>query len=94
MSNVITNYRDYLLDKLEASIACADQVKIVVSFVMESGVRLLLPGLQKAVTNGIPVQILTSNYLNIPEPSALYLLKDQLYNKPIFASMKEDVAFH
>lgn len=95
MSNVITNYRDYLLDKLEASIACADQVKIVVSFVMESGVRLLLPGLQKAVTNGIPVQILTSNYLNITEPSALYLLKDQLYNKAdIRVYEAEDVAFH
>ncbi|HHT37516.1 MAG: hypothetical protein ACE3NC_06780 [Candidatus Wallacebacter cryptica] len=78
MDNVITNFNNHLIDKLRASIAQADQIKKVVSFVMESGVRLLLPELQKAIENNVSVQILTSCYLNITEPSALYLLKDQL----------------
>ncbi|MGI6160246.1 DEAD/DEAH box helicase family protein [Candidatus Darwinibacter acetoxidans] len=78
MGNVITNYKVSLLNSLQDSFLRANQIKIVVSFVMESGVRLLLPHLQEAAARGVPVQILTSLYLNITEPSALYLLKDQL----------------
>ena len=95
MSNVITNHGVSLLRCLRESFARAEQIKIVVSFIMESGVRLLLPDLQKAMERGVPVQILTSNYLNITEPSALYLLRDQLGSKVdirIFES--ENVAFH
>jgi HKD family nuclease len=78
VGNVITNYKVSLLNSLQDSFLRANQIKIVVSFVMESGVRLLLPHLQEAAARGVPVQILTSLYLNITEPSALYLLKDQL----------------
>lgn len=78
MGNVITNYKVSLLNSLQDSFLRANQIKIVVSFVMESGVRLLLPHLQEAAARGVPVQILTSLYLNITEPSVLYLLKDQL----------------
>lgn len=95
MSNVITNHGVSLLRCLRESFARAEQIKIVVSFIMESGVRLLLPDLQQAIEWGVPVQILTSNYLNITEPSALYLLRDQLGSKVdirIFES--ENVAFH
>jgi superfamily II DNA or RNA helicase len=95
VSNVITNHGVSLLRCLRESFARAEQIKIVVSFIMESGVRLLLPDLQQAIEWGVPVQILTSNYLNITEPSALYLLRDQLGSKVdirIFES--ENVAFH
>ena len=71
--NVITNHLVSLLSSLKESFARAEQIKIVVSFILESGVRLLLPDLQQAAARGVPLQILTSRYLNITEPSALYL---------------------
>ena len=79
MRNVITNYQVSLLRSLQESFARAEQIKMVVSFVLESGVRLLLPDLQRAVERGVTVQILTSPYLNVTEPSALYLLKAVSY---------------
>lgn len=95
MRSVITNQRVTLLSSLQESLARAEQIKIVVSFVMESGVRLLLPDLQRAVERRVPVQILTSSYLNITEPSALYLLKDGLNNQgDIRIYEAGDVAFH
>ena len=52
MSNVITNHGVSLLRCLRESFARAEQIKIVVSFIMESGVRLLLPDLQQAIEWG------------------------------------------
>ena len=43
---------------------------------MESGVKLLANDLKEAKNRNIPIKILTGNYLNITQPSALYLLKD------------------
>lgn len=95
MGNVITNDKAPLLGSLQDSFARAEQIKIVVSFVMESGVRLLLPDLQSALDRGVPVEILTSRYLNITEPSALYLLVDQLNGKvDIRVYESGNVAFH
>lgn len=48
---------------------------------MESGVRLLLKDLKQAVDKKIPIRILTGNYLNITQPSALYLIKQELNNQ-------------
>lgn len=95
MHNVITNYQVPLLDSLQESFGRAEHIKIVVSFILESGVRLLLTDLQRAVARGVPVQILTSNYLNITEPSALYLLKDQLQNRAdIRIYESNEISFH
>lgn len=95
MRNVITNYQTSLLRSLQDSFARADQIKIVVSFIMESGVWLLLPELQQAVARGARVEILTSRYLNITEPSALYLLRDGLGQGADFRIYQdENVAFH
>lgn len=95
MQNVITNDSVSLLSHLQASFKRARQIKLVVSFIMESGVRLLLPDLQDALARKVSVQILTSRYLDITEPSALYLLKDQLgsgVDIRIFES--GNIAFH
>jgi superfamily II DNA or RNA helicase len=93
--NVITNDRVSLLRSLQSSIRRAEQIKLVVSFVVESGVRLLLPDLKGAVERGVSVQILTGRYLNVTEPSALYLLKDQLENKADIRIYESgDIAFH
>ena len=79
--NCIVGDSDYLVTKLKESLDKAVSIDLLVAFLMESGVRLIEEDLRKAVEKGIPVRILTGNYLNITEPSALYLLKDVLGDK-------------
>ena len=71
-------YKRQLLYQLKRSMACAEQIDIIVSFLMESGVRLLLADLKQALDRGVKIRILTGNYLGITQPGALYLIKDQL----------------
>lgn len=54
VGNVITNHQVSLLSSLKESFARAEQIKIVVSFILESGVRLLLPDLQQAAARRSP----------------------------------------
>jgi len=79
--NCIVGDSDYLVNKLKESLDKAVSIDLLVAFLMESGVRLIEEDLRRAVEKGIPVRILTGNYLNITEPSALYLLKDVLGDK-------------
>lgn len=67
--------------QLKRSIAEADGIDLVVSFLMESGIRLLLTDLQKALARNVKIRILTGNYLGITQPSALYLIKYELDDK-------------
>ena len=67
--------RMYLYYQLLNSLKRADSVDIVVSFLMESGVRMLLGELDNALNRGAKIRILTGNYLGITQPSALYLIK-------------------
>ena len=70
--------RMYLYYQLINSLKQADSVDIVVSFLMESGVRMLLSELENAFKRGAKIRILTGNYLGITQPSALYLIKHKL----------------
>ena len=70
--------RMYLYYQLINSLKQADSVDIVVSFLMESGVRMLLNELENALKGGAKIRILTGNYLGITQPSALYLIKHKL----------------
>lgn len=70
--------RMYLYYQLVKSLKQADSVDIVVSFLMESGVRMLLNELENALKRGAKIRILTGNYLGITQPSALYLIKHKL----------------
>ena len=70
--------RMYLYYQLLNSLKRADSVDIVVSFMMESGVRMLLGELDNALKRGAKIRILTGNYLGITQPSALYLIKHKL----------------
>nr|WP_330395650.1 DEAD/DEAH box helicase family protein [Tyzzerella sp. An114] len=58
--------------------AKADRIDIIVSFLMESGVRMILKDLKSALDRGVNIRILTGNYLGITQPSALYLIKKEL----------------
>ena len=70
--------RRQLARSLKASMSEASSIDLAVSFLMESGVRLLLDDLSDALERGVRIRILTGNYLGITQPSALYLLKKEL----------------
>lgn len=71
----ITVPRHSFYECLSADIKAAKKIYILAAFLMESGVKLILPALKEAVDKGITVRILTGRYLGITEPAALYLLK-------------------
>ena len=80
-TNVMTGDRDrsrYLYYQLKMSVEKAKQIDIIVSFLMESGVRMLLNDMKRALDRGVKIRILTGNYLGITQPSALYLIKSEL----------------
>ena len=68
----------FLLYQLKMSIANAQKIDIIVSFLMESGVRLILKDLKIALEHSAKIRLLTGNYLGITQPSALYLIKKEL----------------
>jgi superfamily II DNA or RNA helicase/HKD family nuclease len=72
------NKQRYLYYQLVGSLKKAQSVDIIVSFLMESGVKLLLKDLDSALDRGAKIRILTGNYLGITQPSALYLIKQKL----------------
>lgn len=80
-TDVMTGDRDkkmYLYYQLVQSLKKAESVDIIVSFLMESGVKMLLGELENALKRGARIRILTGNYLGITQPSALYLIKRKL----------------
>ncbi len=83
-TDVMTGDRNrsrFLYYQLKMSIMKAKQIDIIVSFLMESGVRMILKDLKSALDRGVSVRILTGNYLGITQPSALCLIKKELGNR-------------
>ena len=64
-----------LLYQLNMCINKANKIDVIVSFLMTSGVKLLIKQLKRAVNRGARLRILTGNYLGITQPDALYLLR-------------------
>lgn len=75
------NRKRYLYYQLKMSMLKANKIDIIVSFLMESGVRMILKDLKAALDRGVQVRILTGNYLGITQPSALCLIKKDLGNR-------------
>ena len=83
-TDVMTGDRNrsrFLYYQLKMSLMKAKQVDIIVSFLMESGVRMILNDLRAALDRGVQIRILTGNYLGITQPSALCLIKKELGNR-------------
>ena len=77
-TDVMTGGRDqsrFLYYQLKMSMLKAKGIDIIVSFLMESGIRMILNDIRNALDRGVPVRILTGNYLGITQPSALYLIR-------------------
>lgn len=86
-------------NELKKSFENAESIDIIVSFLMESGVKLILNDLKKAIEKGVKIRILTGNYLNITQPQALYLLfeKDidlRFYSNPNHSFHPKAYIFH
>jgi len=77
-NNAIVGCNDHLLNYLNESLLKAKRIRFIVSFLLESGAKLISHQLQQAASKGVPVQILTGRYLSITEPSAIYHLFDTL----------------
>lgn len=83
-TDVMTGDRNksrFLYYQLKMSMSKAKKIDIIVSFLMESGVRMILKDLKAALDRGVQVRILTGNYLGITQPSALCLIKKELGNR-------------
>lgn len=97
-NNVCTGndrYRDHLLGHILVSMRKAENIDIIVSFLMESGVRLILNELKSAAERGAAIRILTGSYLDITQPSALCLLRKHLGDDIELRMFKEkNRAFH
>lgn len=78
INNAIMGPNDPLLPKLLEDIRNAKEIHLMVSFLMESGVKLLIPELLRKSAAGIPITIITGTYLQVTEPGALFMLRDQL----------------
>lgn len=84
ITDAMTGDRDarmHLYHQLFHSFEKADSVDIIVSFLMESGVKMLIEDLENALKRGAKIRILTGNYLGITQPSALYQIKRKLGNQ-------------
>ena len=83
-TDVMTGDRDqsrFLYYQLKMSMLKAKRIDIIVSFLMESGIRMILNDIGNALERGAAVRILTGNYLGITQPSALYLIKKEFGNR-------------
>ncbi|WP_081300688.1 DEAD/DEAH box helicase family protein [Clostridium beijerinckii] len=81
LGNVSTGYDNHLYTKLKESIKNAKAIDIIVSFLMDSGVKMILKDLKEAIDRNVSIRILTGSYLNITSPTALYMLKGALKDK-------------
>ncbi len=76
--NAFTGDNEEFYLNLKESIGNADSIDIIVSFLMKSGVKLIIDDLNDAAKRNAKIRILTGSYLNITEPEALFLLKNEL----------------
>lgn len=77
-SDLLMNNRQgpSMFRSLESEMGSADDISVIVSFIMWSGVRLLLPSLREAIERGSRVRILTTTYMGATQPRALDALID------------------
>jgi superfamily II DNA or RNA helicase len=72
----------------------AHSVDLSVSFLMTSGLRLILPHLHDLLRRGGKLRLLTGDYLSVTEPSALRLLLDLEGDVALHVFEAERLPFH
>ena len=63
-----------MYEVLKKSINESDEIIMNVSFIRDSGIKLLINELKEAKEKGKKIKILTSDYMRVTEPNALYRL--------------------
>ena len=89
--NALTGNNDEFLNQIKQSISDAESIDIIVSFLMESGVKSIIGDLKNS---NVKIRILTSRYLNITQPEALYILKRELSNLDLRFYSQTNKSFH
>ena len=89
--NAFTGNNNDFYSQLKKSIANAESIDIIVSFLMKSGVKLIINDLKKSK---LKIRILTTDYLNITQPEALFLLKSELKDNLDLRFYSEPNSFH
>ncbi|KZR59696.1 DEAD/DEAH box helicase family protein [Pseudobacillus badius] len=83
-----------LLETITKLAEKAEEIYILTSFVMQSGVKRILPALQLAALRGAEIKICTGDYLCITQPEALQLLADQLPESEVRMWQSGGKSFH
>ncbi|WP_053955353.1 DEAD/DEAH box helicase family protein [Inediibacterium massiliense] len=81
MQSTYTGRNVPLLPRLRENIGRAKRMDFIISFIRDSGIKLLVNDFKKAIDRGAKLRLLTSTYLNVTEPNALYRLKSELEDK-------------
>jgi superfamily II DNA or RNA helicase/diadenosine tetraphosphate (Ap4A) HIT family hydrolase len=85
---------DALIRHLLPHIDDSHSIDLVVSFVLDSGVRLLQPRLEDLLKRGGRLRIVTGDYLDVTEPSALRRLLDLEGNVHHWVFEADTTSFH
>ncbi|MCS5420625.1 MULTISPECIES: DEAD/DEAH box helicase family protein [Psychrilyobacter] len=92
---VFTGHKQPILPKLQHCIKKAKKIYFIVSFIRDSGMKLLIKTIKEAGSEGKEIKIITSNYLNITEPNALYRLYEVFEkDKNIKIFNNSSISFH
>lgn len=91
---LISGGDDALHAHLRPLIDRASSVDLSVSFLMTSGVRLVLPHLQDLLDRGGSLRILTGDYLDVTEPAALRLVTDLEGARQVYIFRANAIPFH
>ncbi len=83
-----------IVDEIKAGIDCSSSTAILVSFMMVSGLELILPSLQRSLDSGAQIKILTGDYLYITQPEALTRLEELAGDIELRLWKSHGVSFH
>lgn len=97
-TNAITGGNDnskHLYTHIIQSMKKAERIDIIVSFLMESGINIIIEDLKEAINRNVKIRILTGIYLGITQPEALYLIKKELGQSVDLRIFSDDnISFH
>ena len=91
---LISGGEDALVQHLLPHIDQSHSLDLVVSFILTSGIRLLQPRIQELLDRGGRVRIVTGDYLDVTEPTALRRLLDLKGNVQRLVFQSNKTSFH
>ncbi|SDC00200.1 Superfamily II DNA or RNA helicase [Pelagirhabdus alkalitolerans] len=86
--------KENVVNDIKSGIECSSSTAILVSFMMKSGLELIMSSLQEALDSGAQIKILTGDYLYISQPEALDRLLDLKGDIEIRLWLSRGQSFH